>query len=88
MGRPSIDIHDNDGNSLLDISLQYGLSGMVPRIFMNDPSNSDVLYFRPDSMVVEQRGSDGYIYQSQIMGGRIIMVKGSEIVWDQSVLPK
>lgn len=87
-GRPSIDIHDNDGNSLLDISLQYGLNGMVPRIFMNDPSNSDVLYFRPDSMVVEQRGSDGYIYQSQIMGGRIIMVKGSEIVWDQSVLPK
>lgn len=87
-GRPSIDIHDNDGNSLLDISLQYGLNGMVPRIFMNDPSNSDVLYFRPDSMVVEQRGSDGYIYQTQIMGGRIIMVKGSEIVWDQSILPK
>lgn len=87
-GRPSIDIHDNDGNLLLDISLQYGLSGMVPHIFMNDPSNSDVLYFRPDSMVVEQRGSDGYIYQTQIMGGRIIMVKGSEIVWDQSVLPK
>lgn len=86
--RPSIDIHDNDGNSLLDISLQYGLNGMVPRIFMNDPSNSDVLYFRPDSMVVEQRGSDGYIYQTQIMGGRIIMVKGSEIVWDQSILPK
>lgn len=87
-GRPSIDIHDNDGNSLLDISLQYGLKGMVPRIFMNDPSNSDVLYFRPDSMVVEQRGSDGYIYQTQIMGGRIIMVKGSKIVWDQSILPK
>lgn len=87
-GRPSIDIHDNDGNSLLDISLQYGLKGMVPRIFMNDPSNSDVLYFRSDSMVVEQRGSDGYIYQTQIMGGRIIMVKGSEIVWDQSILPK
>lgn len=87
-GRPSIDIHDNDGNSLLDISLQYGLKGMVPRIFMNDPSNSDVLYFRPDSMVVEQRGSDGYIYQTQIMGGRIIMVKGSEIVWDQNQLPK
>lgn len=87
-GRPSIDIHDNDGNSLLDISLQYGLSGMVPRIFMNDPSNSDVLYFRPDSMVVEQKGSDGYIYQTQIMGGRIIMVKGSEIVWDQNQLPK
>lgn len=86
--RPSIDIHDNDGNSLLDISLQYGLKGMVPRIFMNDPSNSDVLYFRPDSMVVEQRGSDGYIYQTQIMGGRIIMVKGSEIVWDQSILPQ
>lgn len=86
--RPSIDIHDNDGNSLLDISLQYGLSGMVPRIFMNDPSNSDVLYFRPDSMVVEQKGSDGYIYQTQIMGGRIIMVKGSEIVWDQNQLPK
>lgn len=87
-GKPSIDIHDNDGNSLLDISLQYGLKGMAPRIFMNDPSNSDVLYFRPDSMVVEQRGSDGYIYQTQIMGGRIIMVKGSEIVWDQSILPK
>lgn len=87
-GRPSIDIHDNDGNSLLDISLQYGLSGMVPRIFMNDPSNSDVLYCRPDSMVVEQKGSDGYIYQTQIMGGRIIMVKGSEIVWDQNMLPK
>lgn len=86
-GRPSIDIHD-DGNSLLDISLQYGLNGMVPRIFMNDPSNSDVLYFRPDSMVVEQKGSDGYIYQTQIMGGRIIMVKGSEIVWDQNMLPK
>lgn len=87
-GRPSIDIHDDDGNSLLDISLQYGLNGMVPRIFMNDPSNSDVLYFRPDSMVVEQKGSDGYIYQTQIMGGRIIMVKGSEIVWDQNQLPK
>ena len=87
-GRPSIDIHDNDGNSLLDISLQYGLKGMVPRVFMNDPSSSDVLYFRPDSMVAEQRGSDGYIYQTQIMGGRIIMVKGSEIVWDQSILPK
>lgn len=87
-GRPSIDIHDDDGNSLLDISLQYGLNGMVPRVFMNDPSNSDVLYFRPDSMVVEQKGSDGYIYQSQIMGGRIIMVKGSEIVWDQNMLPK
>lgn len=87
-GRPSIDIHDDDGNSLLDISLQYGLNGMAPRIFMNDPSNSDVLYFRPDSMVVEQKGSDGYIYQTQIMGGRIIMVKGSEIVWDQNMLPK
>lgn len=87
-GRPSIDIHDDDGNSLLDISLQYGLNGMVPRIFMNDPSNSDVLYCRPDSMVVEQKGSDGYIYQTQIMGGRIIMVKGSEIVWDQNMLPK
>ncbi len=87
-GIPSIDIHDDDGNSLLDISLQYGLNGMVPRIFMNDPSNSDVLYFRPDSMVVEQKGSDGYIYQTQIMGGRIIMVKGSEIVWDQNMLPK
>ena len=87
-GRPSIDIHDDDGNSLLDISLQYGLNGMAPRVFMNDPSNSDVLYFRPDSMVVEQKGSDGYIYQTQIMGGRIIMVKGSEIVWDQNKLPK
>ena len=87
-GRPSIDIHDDDGNSLLDISLQYGLNGMVPRIFMNDPSNSDVLYFRPDSMVVEQKGRDGYIYQTQIMGGRMIMVKGSEIVWDQNMLPK
>lgn len=87
-GRPSIDIHDNDGNSLLDISLQYGLKGMIPRVFMNDPSSSDVLYFRPDGLVVEQRESDGYIYQTQIMGGRIIMVKGSEIVWDQSILPK
>lgn len=87
-GRPSIDIHDNDGNSLLDISLQYGLKGMIPRVFMNDPSSSDVLYFRSDGMVVEQKGSDGYIYQTQIMGGRIIMVKGSEIVWDQSILPK
>ena len=87
-GKPSIDIHDDDGNSLLDISLQYGLKGMVPRVFMNDPSSSDVLYFRPDSMVVEQKGSDGYIYQTQIMGGRIIMVKGSEIVWDQNMLPK
>lgn len=87
-GRPSIDIHDDDGNSLLDISLQYGLNGMVPRIFMNDPSNSDVLYFHPDSMVVEQKGSDGYIYQTQIMGGRIIMIKGSDIVWDQNMLPK
>lgn len=87
-GRPSIDIHDNDGNSLLDISLQYGLKGMIPRVFMNDPSSSDVLYSRPDGMVVEQKGSDGYIYQTQIMGGRIIMVKGSEIVWDQSILPK
>ena len=87
-GRPSIDIHDDDGNSLLDISLQYGLNGMVPRVFMNDPSNSDVLYFRPDSMVVEQKGSDGYIYQTQILVVRIIMVKGSEIVWDQNMLPK
>lgn len=87
-GRPSIDIHDDDGNSLLDISLQYGLNGMAPRVFMNDPSNSDVLYFRPDSMIVEQKGSDGYIYQTQIMGGRIIMVKGSKIVWDQNMLPK
>jgi hypothetical protein len=85
---PSIRMYDYNGEELFSISLQYGLKGMVPRIFMNDPSNSDVLYFRPDSMVVEQRGSDGYIYQTQIMGGRIIMVKGSEIVWDQSILPK
>lgn len=85
---PSIRMYDYNEEELFGISLQYGLGGMVPRIFMNDPSNSDVLYFRPDSMVVEQKGSDGYIYQTQIMGGRIIMVKGSKIVWDQNMLPK
>ena len=77
---PSIRMYDYNGEELFSISLQYGLGGMIPSISMFDPSNSDVLYFRPDSMVVEQKGSDGYIYQTQIMGGRIIMVKGSEIV--------
>jgi hypothetical protein len=85
---PSIRMYDYNGEELFSISLQYGLGGMIPSISMFDPSNSDVLYFRPDSMVVEQKGSDGYIYQTQIMGGRIIMVKGSEIVWDQNMLPK
>lgn len=85
---PSIRMYDYNGEELFSISLQYGLGGMIPSIFMFDPSSSDRLYFRPDSMVVEQKGSDGYIYQTQIMGGRIIMVKGSEIVWDQNMLPK
>ena len=85
---PSIRMYDYNEEELFSISLQYGLGGMIPSISMFDPSNSDVLYFRPDSMVVEQKGSDGYIYQTQIMGGRIIMVKGSEIVWDQNMLPK
>lgn len=85
---PSIRMYDNNKEELLSVSLQYGLGGMIPRVFLNDPSSSDVLYFRPDSMVVEQKGSDGYFYQTQIMGGRIIMVKGTEIVWDQNVLPK
>ena len=85
---PSIRMYDYNGEELFSISLQYGLGGMIPSISMFDPSSSDRLYFRPDSMVVEQKGSDGYIYQTQIMGGRIIMVKGSEIVWDQNMLPK
>lgn len=85
---PSIRMYDYNGEELFSISLQYGLGGMIPSISMFDPSSSDRLYFRPDSLVAEQKGSDGYIYQTQIMGGRIIMVKGSEIVWDQSVLPK
>ena len=85
---PSIRMYDYNGEELFSISLQYGLGGMIPSISMFDPSSSDRLYFRPDSMVVEQKGSDGYIYQTQIMGGRIIMVKGSEIVWDQNQLPK
>lgn len=87
-GIPSIEMRDNTNASLIDISCIYGLKGLIPMVSMFDPNSNDVLYFRPDSMVVEQRGSDGYIYQTQIMGGRIIMVKGSEIVWDQSVLPK
>lgn len=85
---PSIRMYDYNGEELSSISLQYGLGGMIPSISMFDPSSSDRLYFRPDSMVAEQKGSDGYIYQTQIMGGRIIMVKGSEIVWDQNQLPK
>lgn len=85
---PSIRMYDYNEEELFSISLQYGLGGMIPSISMFDPSSSDRLYFRPDSMVAEQKGSDGYIYQTQIMGGRIIMVKGSEIVWDQSILPK
>lgn len=85
---PSIRMYDYNEEELLSISLQYGLGGMIPSISMFDPSSSDRLYFRSDSMVAEQKGSDGYIYQTQIMGGRIIMVKGSEIVWDQNQLPK
>lgn len=85
---PSIRMYDYNGEELFSISLQYGLGGMIPSISMFDPSSSDRLYFRPDSMVAEQKGSDGYIYQTQIMGGRIIMVRGSEIVWDQNQLPK
>lgn len=87
-GIPSIEMRDNTNASLIDISCIYGLKGLVPMVSMFDPNSNDVLYFRPDSMVVEQKGSDGYIYQTQIMGGRIIMVKGSEIVWDQNQLPK
>ena len=87
-GIPSIEMRDNTNASLIDISCIYGLKGLIPMVSMLDPNSNDVLYFRPDSMVVEQKGSDGYIYQTQIMGGRIIMVKGSEIVWDQNMLPK
>ena len=87
-GIPSIEMRDNTNASLIDISCIYGLKGLIPMVSMLDPNSNDVLYFRPDSMVVEQKGSDGYIYQTQIMGGRIIMVKGSEIVWDQNQLPK
>lgn len=87
-GIPSIEMRDNTNASLIDISCIYGLKGLIPMVSMFDPNSNDVLYFSPDSMVVEQKGSDGYIYQTQIMGGRIIMVKGSEIVWDQNQLPK
>lgn len=87
-GIPSIEMRDNTNASLIDISCIYGLKGLIPMVSMFDPNSNDVLYFRSDSMVVEQKGSDGYIYQTQIMGGRIIMVKGSEIVWDQNQLPK
>lgn len=87
-GIPSIEMRDNTNASLIDISCIYGLKGLIPMVSMFDPNSNDVLYFRPGSMVVEQKGSDGYIYQTQIMGGRIIMVKGSEIVWDQNQLPK
>lgn len=87
-GIPSIEMRDNTNASLIDISCIYGLKGLIPMVSMFDPNSNDVLYFRPDSMVVEQKGSDGYVYQTQIMGGRIIMVKGSEIVWDQNQLPK
>lgn len=87
-GIPSIEMRDNTNAPLIDISCIYGLKGLIPMVSMFDPNSNDVLYFRPDSMVAEQKGSDGYIYQTQIMGGRIIMVKGSEIVWDQNMLPK
>ena len=87
-GIPSIEMRDNTNASLIDISCIYGLKGLIPMVSMFDPNSNDVLYFRPDSMVVEQKGSDGYMYHTQIMGGRIIMVKGSEIVWDQNQLPK
>ena len=87
-GIPSIEMRDNTNASLIDISCIYGLKGLIPMVSMFDPNSNDVLYFRPDSMVVEQKGSDGYIYQTQIMGGRLIMVKGSDIVWDQNMLPK
>lgn len=87
-GIPSIEMRDNTNAPLIDISCIYGLKGLIPMVSMFDPNSNDVLFFRPDSMVVEQKGSDGYIYQTQIMGGRIIMVKGSEIVWDQNQLPK
>lgn len=87
-GIPSIEMRDNTNASLIDISCIYGLKGLIPMVSMFDPNSNDVLYFRPDSMVAEQKGSDGYIYQTQIMGERIIMVKGSEIVWDQNQLPK
>lgn len=87
-GIPSIEMRDNTNAPLIDISCIYGLKGLIPMVSMFDPNSNDVLYFRPDSMVAEQKGSDGYIYQTQIMGGRIIMVKGSEIVWDQNQLPK
>lgn len=87
-GIPSIEMRDNTNASLIDISCIYGLKGLIPMVSMFDPNSNDVLYFRSDSMVAEQKGSDGYIYQTQIMGGRIIMVKGSEIVWDQNQLPK
>lgn len=87
-GVPSIEMRDDTNASLIDISCMYGLKGLIPMVSMFDPNSNDVLYFRSDSMVVEQKGSDGYIYQTQIMGGRIIMVKGSKIVWDQNQLPK
>lgn len=87
-GIPSIEMCDDTNASLIEISCRYGLKGLIPMVSMFDPNSNDVLYFSPDSMVVEQKGSDGYIYQTQIMGGRIIMIKGSKIVWDQSILPK
>lgn len=84
---PSLRMYDNDGNELLDISLHFGLNGMIPRIFLNDPSSEDVLYLRPDSMVVEQK-NNGDQYMTQIMGGRIIITQNSQIVWEQNQLPK
>ena len=66
-GIPSIEMRDNTNASLIDISCIYGLKGLIPMVSMFDPNSNDVLYFRPDSMVVEQKGSDGYIYQTQIM---------------------
>lgn len=52
---PSIRMYDYNGEELFSISLQYGLGGMIPSISMFDPSSSDRLYFRPDSMVAEQK---------------------------------
>mgnify|MGYP000677127844 FL=1 len=55
-GIPSIEMRDNTNASLIDISCIYGLKGLIPMVSMFDPNSNDVLYFRPDSMVVEQKG--------------------------------
>lgn len=54
-GIPSIEMRDNTNASLIDISCIYGLKGLIPMVSMFDPNSNDVLYFRPDSMVVEQK---------------------------------